>query len=47
MAGNTVGSMTADAQLTVQSAQLDEVDRRLNDTTLQDIVREASRNIER
>lgn len=47
MAGNTVGSMTADAQLTVQSAQLEEVDRRLDENTLQDIVREASQNIER
>jgi hypothetical protein len=50
MAGNTVGSMTADAKLEVQSSQLDELDRRLGegrDTLLKDIVKQASDNVER
>jgi hypothetical protein len=50
MAGNTVGSMTADAKLEVQSSQLDELDRRLGEgreTLLKDIVKQASENVER
>ncbi|KAI3413184.1 hypothetical protein GPALN_010685 [Globodera pallida] len=47
MAGNAVGSQTADAHLDVQSAQLDELDGTLNDHTLRRIVDEASQNIDR
>ncbi|KAL3073258.1 hypothetical protein niasHS_000010 [Heterodera schachtii] len=47
MAGNVVGSQTADAQLDVQSAQIDQLDTTLNDQTLRSIVDEASQNIDR
>lgn len=47
MAGNAVGSMTADALLEVRTSQLDELDRQLSEQTLQSIVHEASENIVR
>uniref|UniRef100_A0A1I8B0B9 Ig-like domain-containing protein n=1 Tax=Meloidogyne hapla TaxID=6305 RepID=A0A1I8B0B9_MELHA len=50
MAGNTVGSMTSDAQLEItSSSQLNEIDKQLNNqkTFLKDIVNKATNNIER
>ncbi len=47
MAGNSVGSMTADASLTVKSSQLDYLDRSINDQVLKNIVNQASENVDR
>uniref|UniRef100_A0A914YB12 Ig-like domain-containing protein n=1 Tax=Panagrolaimus superbus TaxID=310955 RepID=A0A914YB12_9BILA len=46
MAGNAVGSMTAEAQLNVKSSQLDLLDSSLNSQVLKNIVQEASKNID-
>lgn len=47
MAGNAVGSMTADARLTVDWSQLDFVDSKIDNSLLKTIVSEATDNIER
>lgn len=47
MAGNAVGSMTADAQLKVDWSQLDFVDSTIDNNLLKTIVEEATENIER
>jgi len=49
MAGNTVGSMTADAQLEINSSRLDEIDKQIinEKTFLKNIVNQATNNIER
>uniref|UniRef100_A0A914NCH4 Ig-like domain-containing protein n=1 Tax=Meloidogyne incognita TaxID=6306 RepID=A0A914NCH4_MELIC len=49
MAGNTVGSMTSDAQLEINSSQLDEIDKQIinEKTFLKNIVNQATNNIER
>lgn len=47
MAGNAVGSMTADAQLNVELSQLDSIDMRLSDEVLRGIVDQASQNVDR
>lgn len=47
MAGNSVGSMTADAYLTVETSNLDTLDSKLNSKLLKQIVNEASQNIEK
>uniref|UniRef100_A0A7E4WD61 Peroxidase n=1 Tax=Panagrellus redivivus TaxID=6233 RepID=A0A7E4WD61_PANRE len=47
MAGNSVGAMTTDVELTIQSSQLDLLDRSLDQQTLRNIVDEAKSNINR
>lgn len=47
MAGNAVGSMTADARLMVDWSQLDYVDSTIDNKLLKTIVEEATENIER
>lgn len=47
MAGNAVGSMTADARLTVDWSQLDYIDSTIDNSLLKTIVEEATENVER
>lgn len=47
MAGNSVGSMTTDAFLTVETSNLDTLDTKINPELLKGIVNEASKNIDR
>ena len=47
MAGNAVGSMTAEANLQVQFSQIDAIDRYLSQQKLETIVNEASQNVDR
>jgi peroxidase len=47
MAANSVGSMTADARLTVDWSQLDYVDSTIDNNLLRKIVNEAKNNIDR
>lgn len=47
MAGNPVGAMTAEAKLTVDSSRLGSFDNRLDSNLLQNLVTEASENVDR
>ncbi|KAE9547992.1 hypothetical protein FO519_008799, partial [Halicephalobus sp. NKZ332] len=47
MAGNSVGSMTAEASLKVKFSQLDRLDKTLDEATLKNIVSQASKNVDR
>lgn len=47
MAGNSVGAMTAEAKLIVDSSSLGSFDNRLDSNLLQNLVIQASENVDR